>query len=340
MMVDWVSGFIEATLGRVGYDTGKVLRLAPGGEVTLETSNAVTVEGSHESRLLVRSRSGDDLFISGNPAKFVQGHNLFGPADPDLLYFHAGLAIRQSCGLFPSEATWDGLGFKGPRYTRIDLTRSYRFESAGNARAWLRDVAANARTRHGGALVTGATVYFGKNSERWSFKCYHKFDELHARKKGHALPHYLEDRKKLVEWSQGVVRFELTLRSKELEKLNLRTTPPLAVWQTYFDRITLNRNTAMRDEDDLLATELPASARAALELWRRGVDCREVFPHNSFYRHRRALLATLGVDIASPPPAQPSAPNSEQLLDPKGWDPEPLDGYGWETADRPYWEKG
>lgn len=95
----------------------------------------------------------------------------------------------------------------------------------------------------------------------------------------------------------------------------------------------------MQFEDDILATDLPSAAKAALELWRHGVDLREIYPKNSFYRHRRALLATLGVDIASPPPERPAAPNSAQLLDEKGWDPEPLDGYGWETADRPYWEK-
>lgn len=95
----------------------------------------------------------------------------------------------------------------------------------------------------------------------------------------------------------------------------------------------------MQNDDDILATELPASARAALELWRHGVDLREIYPKPTFYRHRRSLLATLGVDIASPPSEKPAWPNSKQLLDEKGWDPEPLDGYAWEAPELPYWKK-
>jgi len=342
MMIDWVSGFVEATrwhtdTGAHLYDTGRVVRLKPGGEIDFETSSAVTVPGSHDSRLLVRSRSGTDLYISGNPTKHFQGHNLFGPCDPVALYFAAGWRIREAVGLFPSEQTWEALGFKGPRFTRIDLTRSYRFPTGADARAWLRDVAANARTRHGGALVTGATVYFGKGSERWSFKCYHKADELLARKKGHALPYDLPGRKQLIEWADGVVRFELTLRSKELEKVDFASTRPLELWSMYNDRVTWNRNATMQHDDDILETEIPSGQKAALELWRRGLDVRTIYPERTFYRYRRGLLHTLGVDISVPPaPEEKASSDSRPVLDPSRWDPEPLDGHAWEPQVRPY----
>jgi II/X family phage/plasmid replication protein len=319
------------------YDTGRVVRLSPGGEIQLETSNIVTVEGSHDSRLVVRSSSGHDLYISGNPTKHFQGHNLFGSCDPLALYFAAGWRIREAVGLFPSEQTWEALGFTGPRFTRIDLTRSYRFATAADARAFLRDSAATARSRHGGAIVQGTTVYFGKTSERWTFKCYHKGDEIASKKKGHALAYDLPQRKELIEWADGVVRFELTLRSKELEKLSLATSSPLTVWQTYFDRITWNRNAAMSQHDDLLTAELPPLLLGVLALWRQGADLRQIYPQNTFYRHRRALLERVGVDIASPPSEEaPAAPDSGQLLDPKGWDPEPLKGHAWQPDILPF----
>jgi len=334
MQVDWISAFCEsrgfAQAGYKPYDTGRVLLLHPGGEVERESSRGVPVEGSHDTRLWVQSRSGTDLYLSGNPVKFIQGHNLYGPADPVRLFFDAGWEVRKSVGLFPSAATWEANQFEGPRFTRIDLTRSYRFPSGAAARSWLREVGGTARSRHGGALVNEGTVYFGKSSERWALKLYHKGDEVTARGKGHSLPEALPQRTRLMEWAVGVVRFELTLRAKELEKLDIPRWSPLEVWQSYYGKVTWNQNARML-ESDMLEVSLPLHLRRTLELWRSGADMRPLLgSRESFYRHRRALLKAVGVDIASPPPkraAAPEAPGAE--LDPRGWDPEPLEGYVW-----------
>lgn len=329
MMIDWISGFIEPrNLGpgpvRI-YDTGRVLRLSPGGEVDLETSGACLLEGSHDSRLLVRSSNGTDLYLSGNPVKHVQGHNLWGPSDPVGLFFDAGVRVRQALGLFPSPATWDSLSFDGPRFTRLDLTRSYRFPSRTEANSWLRDVASVARTRHGAPTMASGTVYFGKGSERWTFKVYHKGDEVQSRKRGHRLAALLRGRDKLMEWAQGVVRFELTLRSKELDKIDIHQSVPLEIWESYYRRITWNQN-AMSASPDLLETTLPARLQLALVTWRTGADLRAILPKNTFYRHRREIMDATGIDIASKPVVS-SAPPTAAELDPKGWDPEPLDVY-------------
>lgn len=329
MMVDWVQGFVETGLmppGEPLYDTGRVLRLARGGEVESEHSGSMLLEGSHDSRLLVRSYRGCDLLISGNVVKHVQGHNLFGPADPVGLFFDAGIRVRMALGLFPSPQTWDALEFEGPRFTRLDLTRSYRFPTAPQARSWIRHVAGAARSRHGGALLHGDTVYLGKGSERWSFKVYHKADELLARGKLHKLPRDLPGRDRLIEWSQGVVRFELTLRAKELEKIDLQSTPVLDVWTSYYQRITWNQN-AMATSPDLVEQQLPAHLRMTVGAWRGGADVRSILSKPSFYRQRRQILDALGVDIASPPAQSGEDPLSAAELDSRGWDPEPLHAY-------------
>lgn len=93
----------------------------------------------------------------------------------------------------------------------------------------------------------------------------------------------------------------------------------------------------MLHDDDILETEIPPLLQGVLALWRQGRDLRQVYPKPTFYRHRAALLHTLGVDIAAPPPKKaPAAPESGQLLDPAGWDPEPLEGHAWEPDVRPY----
>jgi hypothetical protein len=368
MQVDWISAFCEskgfAAAGYRPYETGRVLLLGRDGELERESSRGVLLEGSYDSRLLVQSRTGADLYLSGNPVKFIQGHNLYGPSDPTRLFFDAGWEIRKALGLFPSAHTWEANDFVGPRFTRIDLTRSFRFPSAGAARSWLRDCAASARSRHKGGVATDGTVYFGKNSQRWTLKCYHKGDELQARGKGHGIPQEIPNAKRLLEWAQGVVRFEVTLRAKELEKLDflrggvsvsaasakigevarvergdvqgvmIANWQPLPVWQRYFDKITWNQNAQMT-EPDMLEVSLPVRLQGILEMWRSGIDLRTRLSKPTFYRTRAELLKQIGVDIASPPPKVPAATELQAAaLDPSGWDPEPLEGYAWDPRQR------
>ena len=350
MQVDWITGICEAQAWRRArcpvYDTGRVIRLGPGGEVELMHSKGVLLEGSFENRLLVQSRTGSDLWISGNPVKWIQGHNLYGPSDPIELFFTAGGRVREIAGLFPSAATWEANDFLGPRFTRIDLTRSYRFVSAAAARSWLRDVAASARSRRAGALYNNGTVTFGAGSTYWQMVCYHKGDELQARGRSHGLPAELAHRERLEEWSQGVVRFEVRLRARELERLHLREEgpksrpvelmperwQPLELWSQYFGKVQWNQNARMV-ESDMIEAELSRALRTTLTVWRAGKDPRTLMARNTFWRHRKALLDACGVDIASPPPEQAQPDAGDQVgaeLDPAGWDPQPLEGYSWE----------
>ena len=134
------------------------------------------------------------------------------------------------------------------------------------------------------------------------------------------------------------MRFEVTLRSKELEKLeSIPRTPDEArvVWQTYYDKVTWNRNARMV-EADMLEVELPRYLQGTLAMWRQGTDLRAVLSKTSFYRQRRELLAQIGVDIAAAPPPKTAARADAPAptLDPKGWDPEPLEGYVWNRNPR------
>lgn len=332
MQIDWISGFIECPLwaekGIQIYDTGQILSRDPDGVVKRIGTGKVLHAGSHDSRLMVTSSMGHNLYLSGNPVKHIQGHNLFGSDDVVGLFLDAGCRVRESMGLFPSPATFAANAFTAPRFTRLDVTRSYRFGSTAAAREWIRNVASTARIRYGAALLRGETVYFGQNSERWSFKIYSKFDELHASKKGHALSAALSERarQELLTWSEGVVRFELTLRSKELVKYSAESGAfdSLRVWENYYARITQNRNSEIMNNSDLLEKALPKHLQLALIAWRSGTDLRAVYSNASFYRLRRALLDECKVDIASAPAvAAPTAQASN--LDAAGWDPEPIE---------------
>jgi hypothetical protein len=338
VQVDWVSGEVSSqSIIRQGiklYDTGKVAELTPEGEVKILRANFLSFEGSHDNRLAICSRDGASVYVSGNPAKFFQGHNLFGSTDVDGLFLSAGIAIRMGVGLFPGPETFASCEFTRPRYTRIDLTRSYRFSSNESARAWLREIAASARSRHGSAgLGKDGSVTFGKGSRRWSFTIYPKFDEITAKGRGHALSKALDPvaAKRLENWAQGVVRFELRLRALELEHA-WPITDPLATWSQYFGRIQFNRNNAAVMEDDMLTNVMPQHLLGYLARWRTGEDLRARLSKPTYYRVRRELLTHAGVDIASPPNPQASIVH-DVGLDSARWDPEPLTEYLYEPGE-------
>lgn len=321
MQIDWLS-FTTGARPELcpGYTSGWQSHVDPHGEVLKRWPAFLPILGSYDDRMLVKTPDPCTLYLTGNPVKFFQGHNLFGSCDAVGLALSAGLAVRQSVGMFPGPSTFQGCEYTPPSYSRIDLTRSYRFRNNPDALAWIRSVAGQSRSRHGAALTRGDTVYFGQHSRRWSFKIYPKFQELtvHPPRSGPALNHL----DKLLQWAEGVVRFELVLRGPELQELPPRFDP-LAVWETYYRKLTLNENAIMSHETSLLEQALKTRHRTALFMWRQGADLRSCYPKPSFYRLRKELLELVGVDIAQPP-LSADVPAAAAGLDPAGWDPEPI----------------
>lgn len=326
MQIDWLS-FSTGTQPELcpGYTSGWQSHVDPDGEVIKRWPAFLPILGSYDDRILVKTPDPCTLYVTGNPVKFYQGHNLFGSSDPVGLALAAGCAVRQAVGMFPGPDTFKACDFSRPKYSRIDLTRSYRFHSEAEALEWIRAVAASSRSRHGAALTRGETVYFGQHSRRWSMKVYPKRQELTAHKprSGPALHHF----DLLADWAAGVVRFEVVLRGPELEHVPA-DFDPLTVWQAYFDKITFNENAAMSHDRTLIEQALKPHQQMAVMSWRAGLDLRTIYSKPGFYKVRRELLDLVGIDIAQPPvqDASPGAPAAG--LDPAGWDPEPIREHG------------
>lgn len=347
MQVDWTSGIVAAPPQlSPGYSTGVYLKIGPDGQVLSEQSSFLQVhdeeDPSHSRNFTVKCLSPGSLLLSGNPVKLFQGHNLFGSCNALELFLSAAVWVRQQVGLFPGPSTWRSCKFDGPRFTRLDFTRSYRFADPRDVSPWIRQVAATARSRHGAAKLYGdGTAVWGEGSRRWMFKVYDKRQELeyHATRRGKnrvRLP------SELMDWAAGVVRFELQLRGLELESIPEQVAAlsgpgsesiALAIWQSYYDRITFNENAAMT-QPSILEASLPNHLAVKLAAWRGGADLRRVLSTATFYRVRRQLLDAVGVDIASPAPAPSQVvPAGSSGLDPAGWDPEPLAAHYVEPGD-------
>ena len=337
IMVDWLSGVIESPVwlraGYAPYDTGRTVEVTPNGELKTLFKNWLRFEGSYSNKVSLKSVSGSDLWISGNPSKFFQGHNAFGSGRVIDQFFELGLWIRQRGGKgfgFPSPNTFFSGEFNPPRFTRVDLTRSLRFSTQKEAADYLRDVVANSRSRHGSPIIKGGTGYFGKNSTRWTMKVYLKHEELTSTKNGHGLDLSRSDSKKIIDWSEGVVRHELTLRSPEIEKLKYpydTSLSNLQIFESYYSKISWNGN-AMKLSPEI-ENKLNTRQLMVFTSWLSGVDVRSKFSAPTFYRVRKEILTAVNVDISLPPVSEllPVLPVS--ITDSR-WDPEPIKDFFFE----------
>lgn len=337
MQIDWISAITTTppTLWP-GYTSGSSLLVGPDGELLSRKSAPHQVEDDEPSsskNFRVWTPDPGSLYLSGNPVKLLQGHNLWGSMDALGYFFEAGTFVRTHVGLFPGFQTWQSCQFSAPRFTRLDITRSYRFASDAEALDYIRHVAGTAKTRHGAAkLYSSGTAYFGQNSRRWTLKIYAKRQEMeHTRpnrlKRSVGVPDLTDD---LYDWATGVVRFELTIRALELKNhSNLDVFNPVdleSLWFHYFNTVQFNENQAMTTKSDLLESALPGRLQGAVALWRTGSDLRSIYPKNTFYRYRREILNTCGIDISVPPIADSGSAPVRSDLEESKWDPSPIPG--------------
>lgn len=318
-MIDWLT-FLAPCAHAHAIDGGRVLSIAPGGEVEWMSRKRAMVRGSFDDRLTVRSATHTPeqlthLEVSGNPTKFFQGHNLWGTDDLHALVIHTleDLCGRPEFGLAPTpsdRAAW----FAGDvRLTRVDETQSFHLSGRADVLSWIRSAEQTAVLpfRGRGQLSGGSTLYFGQHSRRWSLKLYAKGEEVRA--KGHEQVIVLDSPEALA-WADRTLRAELCLRSMELRRLNLDL---VSGWSAragvdcvvparlLLDRLGAMTMTTTANLSAAVLEGLKPSLRLAYQSWESGVDLRAVLSRATFYRYRAELLAH-GVDIVAVNPSERS----------------------------------
>lgn len=313
-MIDWLS-FVVPLAHPTPITGGTVLSITPDGETAWKCLKRSTIEGSFSTGLQVRTcvHTPDPcthLEISGNPVKFFQGHNLWGTDDLPSLLLETTRHVASVLGLEINGVSM--LAADEVQLTRVDVTESFHLHNRGEVLAWLRAAEQTAHLSHRGRgqLVKGSTLYFGKNSRRWSLKLYAKGQEISAKNHGQDAILSLPE---CIAWADKTLRAELTLRSMQLKEMGL---DKLRAWLPLdgvpFDTAELLRTrlgamtmTTVRTlPDDVLATLFPAQ-RTAYFAWLAGNDLRELMPIRSFYRLRSKLLPH-GVDVATLMPKEVS----------------------------------
>lgn len=299
VMIDWVSARVPCTM-REPINGGCVVAVRPSGEIEWSTERRLQVEGSHSSVVSVRG-TGSLLEISGSPAKFLQGHNLFGSGDVREAVTQTMEKLTACLELVPSERERELWRLGLYDLTRVDVTRMYDLRTPERVRSALEALRTVARVSQQKTSCYGSsTVYVGQKSRRLSLKLYDKLTELLSR--GHGLPDTMapEWHQKLLEWAAGKLRGELTLRGKELAERGLRYgffwSP--AVAEMLFDerigKLELSDTVRLGDEQ---ISGLPGKLVAVYDAWRAGRDLRQLYCRRTFYRYRKQLLE-FGIDIA------------------------------------------
>lgn len=313
-MIDWLS-LVAPMPHAAPICSGHVVSIDAAGAVEWQSVKRATVAGSYSTGLQVRTATHTPdrcthVEISGNPVKWFQGHNLWGTDDLPSLVVATLEAVAAALGIevtAETRAAWvSGL----VQVTRVDVTESFHLDNRAQVLAWLRAAEQTAHLSHRGRgqLVKGSTLYFGKNSRRWSLKVYAKGQEIEA--KGHGQDAILQSPHARA-WADRTLRAELTLRSLELKRLGLSTvTAWLPVDGVPFDVPGLLRErlgamtmtTTAHLSAEVLDTLRPA-LRMAVQSWESGADLRAILPKATFYKFRAELLPH-GIDLATLQPRE------------------------------------
>ena len=309
-MIDWLKLRVDvAAAGRIPGDM--VCIFSPDGEVKWQKVRAVALLGSFEANVHVSACPiTGRLVIDGNPAKFFQGHNLFGIDDvrclSSAIIDHVLEQLREHIEVTPEQRQWISEGLVDVR--RVDITGMYSMGSIENARAAVCALGDRATLRHRGrgTLSRDGTAYWGKHSRRSATKAYAKGHELND----HPLPKDIPWKDQLFAFAQDKLRIEHVLRGMELKARNLdllcnwKSSTPAMLFAEMTGKLSVPDNIELSPS---MIEQLPARLRLAYAAWLRGDDLRATLPRMTFYRYRKQLLEH-GVDILTLRPSEARSP--------------------------------
>jgi hypothetical protein len=302
-MIDWFTGYVGYDASRMAI--GRFWEVDRHGGIVRDRPRWETAQGSFESGVQVTKFAPTDqmrehakefgflcseevLKISGNPAKYLQGHNVTGPSVSLLGPVVQGLVRAFPDELRPIDA--DSTMLPAVHRSRVDVNTLVDLGSHQAVHDWLMLAETKTRSRHGRAVADFGTVYWGKHSTRWSMKAYCKHCEL---KKHPAADSELQA--ELLDWTRNFLRIELTLRRPELKDRG--TLSESLIWD-FFGKLELHTMKANTYSE--AKSVLPTGMKLTLGMWYQGTDMRCFLPERTFYRHRKEILDVTGIDITRP----------------------------------------
>ncbi len=306
-MIDWITCVLPFR-HETEISGGVIAAYSESGEIQWQKRRFARAESTFDQSVAIQTSNNHlpltYIWMSGCPAKFLQGHNCFGSNNlPELVALMATRALEAHGHVVTDldVQRWRSGYFD---LSTVDITEHLAFPSQADCLAAIRFIGQHATVKHrGGGVMKEGTVYFGKRSRRWALKIYSKYMELNARCKGHGLPDGLPLRDDLLAWCEGDMRIEVRLCSMELKKQGLNKGTSwigLDVGETfniYVGKMQIPNQTSVSTES---FAHLPSGTRLAYLAWKRGEDVRGSVSRMTFWRYRRALLEHK-IDLCTPP---------------------------------------
>lgn len=293
---------------------GRMLELDMNGEKKWEFTKMLPFEGSHTTRVMVKTVDkgmdrhngyGRVLYVRGNPIKYFQGHNLWGTTDIKSLIFDMTTEIMQIIG-YNCMTTHKILrsDMREVDIKRIDVTAMYELPTLSDVRQWLRAATYSASGKHQKTSSSKTTLYIGEHSARFTLCAYCKADEL----TDHKLPETLSEQKRefLTNWAQNKLRIECRYRRKLLIDLEMTTADKFTneVIQAMF-YTSLKKKLILAGDFSMIPEEiekLPKKYQRIYHQWNGGGVIQELMSMATAYRYRNYFVEQFGIDILKPCP--------------------------------------
>lgn len=298
--------FESEAFGRaIDQETGELVSVFDAGKAEFTVSCRLDHEGSYETHLSVRC-DGTRVELSGNVGRFGRADNLFGLRVCETI--ERANVILAALGLPPfthvdsvaRQARTDAFHTShNAVITRVDLTANFAAGDRDSAFRVLHWMGGQATVRKAakGPKGYGNGVTWNEGNVRHYEKLYYKADELGK---------YVSDEVREYCESNGLLRFEVSLKSRELRKRNLQSMVSWSkvvegrrmenvVYGVFAEVLTRNQVTVTEIQD--IPGKLGLIARSYLN----GENPYQTLPAGqSTIRRWRKQLLPYGIDISQP----------------------------------------
>ncbi len=297
-MIDWVTAKMPC---RNTLNTGFVAKVEPCGRIEWVSQSWLPVQGSYDNNIVIKPMTDNTIQISGNPTKWLQGHNLFGTNDLKWLMYRFYTDLHEKLcddGLNPTMQQYEQVEQGNYTVSRVDINETWHLANQGEVLAWIRSAGDKvAMARRGRGVYKGDTLYWGKDSKYTKLKCYSKGDEINGKKSN--FPKELRT-PSMLQYADKALRLEVTVCSRALREwqINMPCNWSLDTGKLILlDHIgNLEMNNNFRLDNEVLNT-LGSRMKMAYLAWWHGEDLRNILSKPTFYRYR-THFKQYDIDIA------------------------------------------
>ncbi len=262
------------------------------------------------SSLMVKScGNGKHIKISGNYAKFLQKHNIFGSNNLLGLCVDVLLIVLGKLTISHSDAEIKKIRVGNFTIKEVDIAGNFRAKSREEVPQIIREIERHWRDLGKNVSNYGVeTVYQNQYSKDLSLKLYDKRKQL----SDCPLPKDIPQRDRLLKYAEGLVRAELSLGADELKRRGLDKG---SSWTIETAKNLLNDEISKSGIHGSIKRlllpaeydELPRKLKITYRLWLLG-DVPKAILEEQTYRNHRNSLKLAGIDISQ-------AQSKERIVD-------------------------